>query len=222
MRTMRRDLAGSADRSGLRVLRPRLRWALVLPTVVALLSAVLFATPASAGQTYSYSASWQGYPSSTLTLVPNVIVAGYPDARLVGQVTNFQTTSKKQSCLNGLSINVYTAPAEFPGAYVVNDDSQGAMCVLGTWTFPIYSYVASWLNYPPSSVTLIPNVCVECFGDSTLVGRISRPTTRISPASTGHRSTSGWRKTSSSANTSPTSSAGRCAPVIAAPGRSCQ
>ncbi len=170
---MRREMdRGSELRRGLRGVGGRLRWVMVLPTVLALLSAVLFATPASAGQTYSYTASWLGY-SYSLTLVPNVTVAGYPDAKFVGQVTNFQTTSHKESCLNGLAINVYTAPAEFPGVYVVNDDSQGTMCFLGTWTFPIYAYTASWLNYPSSSLKLVANACVECFSDSTVVGRVS-------------------------------------------------
>ncbi len=153
-------------------MRGRLRWVMLLPTVFALLSATMFATPASAGQTYSYTASWLGY-SYSLTPVANVTVAAYSDARFVGQVTNFQTTSHKASCLNGLAINMYTAPAEFPGAYVVDDDSQGAVCFLGTWTFPIYSYGASWLNYPSSSLKLIANTCVECFTDATVVGSVS-------------------------------------------------
>ncbi len=170
---MRRDMTGSAGvRRGFRVLGVRLRWVLVLPTVFALLSAALFPSPASAGQTYTSTASWLGYPYS-LTEVKHVNVASYADARFLGQVTNFQTNQPKPSCLNGLSINVYTAPVEFPGLYVVNDDSQGPMCALGTWTFPIYSYTASWLNYPSSSLTLIPSFCVECFGDSTLVGKVS-------------------------------------------------
>jgi len=153
-------------------MRGRLRWVMLLPTVFALLSATMFATPASAAQTYSYTANWLGY-SYSLTPVANVTVAAYPDARFVGQVTNFQTTSHKESCLNGLAINVYTAPAEFPGAYVVNDDSQGAACFLGTWTFPNYSYAASWLNYPSSSLTLIADTCVECFTDASVVGSVS-------------------------------------------------
>jgi hypothetical protein len=145
---------------------------LVLPTVFALLCSALFASPASAGQTYTSTAAWLGYTYS-LTNVKHVNVAGYPDARLVGQVTNFQTNQPRPSCLNGLSINVYTAPAEFPGLYAVNDDSQANMCADGTWTFPIFTYTASWLNYPSSSLTLVPNVCVECFADSTLAGGVT-------------------------------------------------
>lgn len=150
----------------------RRKFGLALPTVIALLGTLLYATPASAGQTFSDTALWQGYAYS-LTPVSNVVVAAYPDAKLVGQVTNFQTTSKKESCLNGLAINVYTAPAEFPGLYVVNDDSQGTMCALGTWTFPIYSYTASWLGYPSFSLRLIANVSVESFPDATLVGKVA-------------------------------------------------
>ena len=170
---MRRDMAGSSGlRWGFRVLGVRLRRVLVLPTVFALLSAALSASPASAGQTYTTTASLLGYPYS-LTEVKHVAVASFSDARFVGQVTNFQTNQPKPSCLNGLSINVYTAPAEFPGLYAVNNDSQGTMCAYGTWTFPIFIYTASWLNYPSYSLTLGPSVCVECFSDSTLVGGVS-------------------------------------------------
>ena len=150
----------------------RRKLGVALPTVIALLCTLLYAAPASAGQTFSYTAAWQGY-AYALTPVANVVVASYADARLVGQVTNFQTTSKKESCLNGLAINAYTAPAEFPGLYVANDDSQGAMCALGTWTFPIYAYTASWLGYPSFSLNLIPNVEVESFADSSLVGKVA-------------------------------------------------
>ena len=130
------------------------------------------ALPVSAGQTYSYTALWQGFVYS-LTPVANVVLTGYADSKLVGQVTNFQTTSKKQSCLDGLAINVYTAPAEFPGLYVANDGGQGSMCTFGTWTFPIYSYAASWLGYPSFSLNLVANVEVETLPDSALVGKVA-------------------------------------------------
>src|SRR5260370_18646695 len=99
-------------------MRGRLRWVMLLPTVFALLSATMFATPASAGQTYSYTASWLGH-SYSLTHVANVTVAAYPDARFVGQVTNYHTASPEASCLNTLSINVSTAPTHFPVASLV-------------------------------------------------------------------------------------------------------
>src|SRR5207253_778114 len=60
--------------------------------------------------TYGYSGSWLG---NSLGLQPhaNVTVEGLPDATLLGQqLVNFQTNDPSTSCLNGQSINVFTAP----------------------------------------------------------------------------------------------------------------
>ena len=84
---------------------------------------------------YSYSASWQG-ATVALRHVPNQTVESLPDATLVGQVGNFETNDPTYSCLNGETINVFTAPAEFPGDYVVHNGLQGSQCAYGTWTFP--------------------------------------------------------------------------------------
>ena len=84
---------------------------------------------------YSYSASWQG-ATVALRHVPNQTVESLPDATLVGQVGNFETNDATYSCLNGETINVFTAPAEFPGDYVVHNGLQGSQCAYGTWTFP--------------------------------------------------------------------------------------
>lgn len=78
---------------------------------------------------------WQTIPTS-VTAQKNVTVEGLPDATLVGQLTSFKTTVAADSCLDGESINVWTAPKEFPGVYVVHNGDQGSQCTYGTWTFP--------------------------------------------------------------------------------------
>jgi len=143
-----------------------------MPAVLALLAGALVASPVRAAQTYTDTGLWLGYPYS-LAFLKNTTVSGFADAKLVGQITNFQSTSPKLSCLNGLTINVYTAPAEFPGLHVVDDSLQGTVCARGAWTFGTYSYSGSWLNYPAYLLTLVPNACIECFGDSVLVGSVS-------------------------------------------------
>jgi hypothetical protein len=70
-----------------------------------------------------------------LTPVANVAVESFADAELVGQIQDFETTASPQSCLNGEAINVWLAPREFPGLYVVHNGAQGAQCAYGTWTF---------------------------------------------------------------------------------------
>lgn len=89
------------------------------------------ASPGRAGA----SGLWNGVPA-TLTAVPNAPVESYADAELVGQIHDFQTSARPQSCLDGEAINVWLAPREFPGLYVVHDGAQGAQCAYGTWTFP--------------------------------------------------------------------------------------
>jgi len=92
---------------------------------------------------YSFTGVWQGQ-TVNLTLVTNVTVEQLPDARLVGQITNFETNEPAGSKppfyeLNGESMNVWTAPAEFPGMYVVHNGEQGNQATYGTWTFPASS-----------------------------------------------------------------------------------
>ncbi len=75
-----------------------------------------------------------------LTNVPNVTVEQLPDAQLVGQIHNFlahelPTSKPPFYCLNGENINVWIAPHEFPGVYVVHNGDQGNQCTYGTWTF---------------------------------------------------------------------------------------
>jgi hypothetical protein len=134
--------------------RPSLAWAAV--AVLVLLTAVVTLVALSRGTStvpqtqpttptlwiqatstfgHTYQGVWRG-TAVPLTPTANATVEGYSDARLVGSVVNFQTNDPRYTCLSGLSINVFTAPREFPSQYVVHDGSQGAMCVYGTWTFP--------------------------------------------------------------------------------------
>ena len=171
---MHRDIHATCRREGApRRAKVSLRTTVVLPTLVALLCTALFAFPVSAAQqTYTYTGLWLGYPQ-TLGFLARTSVVGLPDAKFVGQITNFQSTSPKASCLNGLSINVYTAQAEYPNAYVADDSAQGKVCATGAWLFQIYSYGASWLGYPRYWLTLVPNVEVENFADARVAGAVT-------------------------------------------------
>ncbi|MDA8337464.1 MAG: stalk domain-containing protein [Peptococcaceae bacterium] len=97
----------------------------------------------SAPASYSYTGVWQGQ-TVNLNLVTNVTVEQLPDAKLAGQITDFQTNEPTGSKppyyeLNGEGINVWTAPAEFPGVYVVHNGDQGTQPTYGTWTFTVSS-----------------------------------------------------------------------------------
>jgi len=95
------------------------------------------AAPVAAFGTY-YTAVWQG-GSINLNHVTNSTVEAIPDAAVVGQVTNFQTDDPSYSCLNGETINVFTARNEYPYQYLVHNGLQGPQCAFGTWTFPMPS-----------------------------------------------------------------------------------
>ncbi|MDA8333480.1 MAG: stalk domain-containing protein [Peptococcaceae bacterium] len=113
----------------------------------------------SAPVSYSYTGVWQGQ-TKDLTLVTNVTVEGLSDAKLVGQISNFYTNEPSGASppyykLDGGSINVWTAPAEFPGVYVVHNGDQGNQPTYGTWTFPMTSSqtVAGYTVSAPAQVT---------------------------------------------------------------------
>jgi hypothetical protein len=134
---------------------------------LSLAAAVLVAWPASASA-YSYTGTWLG-SSYALTHVTNVTVEGLPDSFVVGTITDFQTSDPAYSCLDGQTINVFLAPQEFPGVYVVHDGLQGSMCAYGTWTFSSnYSYTGTW-NGTAYSLTRVENVTVEGLPDAQLI-----------------------------------------------------
>lgn len=70
-----------------------------------------------------------------LTHVSNVTVEGFPDATLLGSCQKFQTNDPLYTPLNGETINVWSAPKEFPGVDVVHNGDQGSQPIYGTWTF---------------------------------------------------------------------------------------
>jgi hypothetical protein len=76
----------------------------------------------------------------------------------VGVISNFETSNPAFSCLDGESIYVWTAPAQFPGLYVVHNGDEGSQCTYGTWTFPQPSYytvtLAAWI--PQSTIDGAP------------------------------------------------------------------
>ncbi len=115
-----------------------------------------------------YTGTWNG-TLTTLTNVTNVTVEGLPDATLVGTIGNFQTKDPAFSCLDGESLNVWTAPKEYPNEYVVHNGDQGAQCTYGTWTF--YTYTGTWKG-SSTGLTHVAQTTVEGLPDATLVGTI--------------------------------------------------
>lgn len=136
-----------------------------------------------------YSASYGGNTVG-LTHVLNVSVELLPDASLVSQATNFQTDDPTYQCLNGHSINLWSAPSEFPGLYVVHNGDQGSQCVYGTWTFPVTFLAPTPTMTPTPTATATATATPTAtptpgtlsfspsslnFGDKTRVGKVSKP-----------------------------------------------
>jgi hypothetical protein len=152
-------------------LRARSRLALRhcrLPVALVLGLGLAVAAPAgAAAATYTYTGVWLGNVT-TLTHVANVTVEGLADATLVGTISNFQTSDPSYSCLNGETINVFTAPSEFPGDYVVHNGLQGSQCTYGTWTFPGSFYtvtMAAWIpQHTMNGAPLLPSTAYDLLG----------------------------------------------------------
>ncbi|WP_448590101.1 hypothetical protein [Thermodesulfobium sp.] len=88
---------------------------------------------------FSYTGYWNGQLVE-LQYIQNVTVEGFRDASLVGQITDFQTNEPvgvKPPCylLNGESINVFVAPAEYPNLYIVHNGLQGPQKTYCTFVF---------------------------------------------------------------------------------------
>jgi hypothetical protein len=150
---------------------PAARW-VTLPFVAFLMSAVLFASPASASPTTYYTGTWYGVTES-LTLVANVPVQSFSDAWIAGTIANFQTNDHTYRCLNKTTtINVYLAPQEIPGRYVVHSDTALGQCVSGTWTFAEGTYTGNWEG-ATYALTQVKNRSVESDAGVVLVGQIS-------------------------------------------------
>ncbi|MCL5258190.1 MAG: hypothetical protein M1314_00310 [Firmicutes bacterium] len=109
-------------------------FAVVIPVLLVLASGIGAAAP-TPPQRYYYYGGWQ-WQAVSLTHVTNVTVEDLPDAAQVGELGRFRTDDPQYTCLNGENLNVWTAPAEFPGDYVVHNGAEGPQCTYGTWVFP--------------------------------------------------------------------------------------
>ncbi len=87
--------------------------------------------------------TWQ---SVFMTRVKNITIEGLSDARHVGQILDFETDNPAMSCLNGESVDLWTAPKEFPGMLVAHNGAQGSQCTYGTWTFPASPFIGGSLG----------------------------------------------------------------------------
>jgi len=98
------------------------------------------------------------------------------DAAAVGFASEFQTTVQNYACLVGLSLRVYTAPAEFPGLYVAVGTCIAPYNLVATWTFPIVAPPRGPSALWQSRVvylTLVPdNVSVGKLNDAKRVGQV--------------------------------------------------
>ena len=137
------------------------------------------------GGNYSYTGVYNG-TNLALTWVPNHTIENLSDARLVGVITSFQTANPYYSCLNGVSMNVWSAPNEYPGVLVVHNGLQGHQCAYITATFvPLgsgggnkfpnpYNYTYSG-SYEGTGETFswVPNHTIENDSGAALVGTIA-------------------------------------------------
>lgn len=122
----------------------------------------------SAPVKYRYTCQWQG-GLVLLDHVANVTVEALPDVSVAGRCTNFRTNDPYYKPLDGATINVFTAPGEFPGRYVVHNGLQGPQPVHGTWTF--IQFYECRFNGRLEHLHHVANVSVENFPDAKVVGQ---------------------------------------------------
>jgi Phosphoesterase family len=91
---------------------------------------MLLATPARIPH---YGGTWGGQVVSLLDS-RRVTLKRLPDNRPVGWLTAFRTDDSVWRCLNGSTLLVSVAPAEFPGTYLVTSPKRRG-CAAATWTF---------------------------------------------------------------------------------------
>jgi hypothetical protein len=73
---------------------------------------------------------------TSLLDVPAVTIRRVPDARPVGRLYAFSTNDPARTCVNGSTLPVYVAPAEFRNSYVVVAPARRG-CPAASWTFPV-------------------------------------------------------------------------------------
>jgi hypothetical protein len=91
--------------------------------------------PPPGGHTYFYC-NWLGN-WIRVKHAPNVSVERFKDAAVIGMCQDLRTNDHYYNRLIGRNINVFYAPREYPGVFVVHNGRQGRQPVLGTWTFAI-------------------------------------------------------------------------------------
>ncbi len=111
---------------------------------------------------YTFTGTWNGQ-RETLAWVPNHTIENMSDATLVGTISNFQTADPKYTCLNGEDINVWTAPSEYPGEYVVHNGDMGPQCTYLTLIFPESS------NSIGFNVNIYPQIQVITLNESAML-----------------------------------------------------
>ena len=111
---------------------------------------------------YTFTGTWNGQ-RETLAWVPNHTIENMSDATLVGTISNFQTADPKYTCLNGKDINVWTAPSEYPGEYVVHNGYMGPQCTYLTLIFPESS------NSIGFNVNIYPQIQVITLNESAML-----------------------------------------------------
>ncbi len=81
----------------------------------------------------TYSGTFDGQ-SYSLSLVGSQDVSHFTDAKFVGTLSDFQTSNdindppNSYACINGNSLDVWSAPDEYPGIYLVTDWNMGYLC----------------------------------------------------------------------------------------------
>ncbi|MGC8652083.1 MAG: hypothetical protein ACP5UH_02425 [Candidatus Micrarchaeia archaeon] len=83
---------------------------------------------------YEYSGMYNG-SIVLLTYTQQRAIEDLPDAALAGTLQNFYTNNPAYECLDGKSLNVWIAPSEYPGEYIVYNGAQGAQCAYATLLF---------------------------------------------------------------------------------------
>jgi phospholipase C len=82
-----------------------------------------------------YVGVWRGQVVTNLLDAPPITLKRLRDARTVGRLTHFLTNDRTYACLDGATLPVSTAPAEFRNTYIVTAAPTKPHCPGGTWTF---------------------------------------------------------------------------------------
>jgi hypothetical protein len=125
---------------------------------------------------------WRGTKINLSPAAHNVAVESLPDAAFQGRIDQFHSSDPTLSCFNTTSLNVWVAPKEFPGVYVVHskcpDGTQGTWVFIGSIPLPAYS--AQWLTQTVNLSYQEQNVVIQSLPDQQYQGLVSNFTTNNS------------------------------------------